>query len=169
MPKTRTRTIRFRIKIQGQLQSVVRWWSSPERYVEQQAIVDRRKVLDYSWVENFDDEIRTVNAKWTTRRGLEVNFRVSAAAIEATRDGTFVGRQTTWQHRRHPHGREDTSESERVLEFRSVKLGETIVESTTMVRSTVRRLPQVGEKIHRYSHLTDLARRCQSELMDSKL
>lgn len=161
-------------RVRGDLESVVSWWTSPERREERRASHESLDVSDFRYEETLEDGQRITETGWTTRRGLQVSGRTVSpirplGAVDRAPDGRVLLRTQTCQSRRWPNGREDLSRSERVLEFRELS------ESRTRARLTVTRykegvpwwerlLPPNDERRHLRLHLKDAIAKCEHDL-----
>jgi hypothetical protein len=142
-------TTHIQAVVRGDLESVVSWWTSPERREGRRAHYQSLNVSDFRYEETLEDGQRITEMGWTTRRsltqtgwtprpGLRVSLRTASpirphGAAERAPDGRAVLRtQAVWS-RRWPNGREDLSRSDSVLEFSELP------ESRTRVHLTVTR------------------------------
>ena len=167
-------TSRTRAQVRGDLESVISWWTSPERRAELREQFESLDVSDFRYEETLDGEQRVTEMGWTARSGLQVSVRrVSPArpheALERTPDGRAVLRSQAVQTRRWPDGRERLSRTESVLEFRELSAGR------TQLRATLARhregvpwwekvLPPNNERRHRRMHLKDEIAKCEHDL-----
>lgn len=142
MAKERRATLRVRSQIRGDLASVLGWFRDPARVLERRAEYEQRPgITDFSWSESSDEYTFTTVGEWTTSTGLRLHIRTASErhtdADEFSRriaDGYFIQRAKIYQHRRHPSGREDTTERDDVVDFRATRSNRTIVSSTRTVR-----------------------------------
>ena len=178
-------TTHIQATVRGDLESVVSWWTSPERREERRAHYESLNVSDFRYEETLEDGQRITETGWTTRRsltqtgwtprpGLQLSLRMTSpirphGAVERTPDGRAVLRAQTVRSRRWPNGREDLSRSDLVLEFSELS------ESKTRVRLTVTQykegvswlekiLPPNDERRHRRMHLKDTIAKCEYHL-----
>lgn len=167
-------TSHIQARVRGDLESVVSWWTSPERREERRARLENLDVSDFRYEETLQDGQRITETGWTTRRGLQVSGRTVSpirphGAVERDPDGRALLRTQTFQSSRWPNGREDLSRSELILEFRELS------ESRTRVRLTATRykegvpwwerlLPPNQERRHRRMHLKDTIAKCEHDL-----
>jgi len=167
-------TSHIQATVRGDLESVVSWWTSPERRAERRARLESLDISDFRYEETLQDGQRIIETGWTTRRGLQVCGRtVSPARLDGTverdPDGRALLRTQFLQSRRWPNGREDLSRSELILEFRELS------ESRTRIRLTAIRykegaprweilLPPNDERRHRRMHLKDAIAKCEHDL-----
>jgi hypothetical protein len=175
-------TMHIRATVRGDLESVVSWWTSPERREERRADYESLNVSDFRYEETVEDGQRITEMGWTTRRslthtgwtprpGLQVSIRSirPQGAAERAPDGRAVLRVQSVGSRRWPNGRENLSRSDSVLEFSELP------ESRTRVRLTVTRykegvpwwekiLPPNDERSHLRIHLKDMIAKCEYHL-----
>jgi hypothetical protein len=167
-------TKHVQVRVRGDLESVVSWWTSPERRDERRAFLGSLDVADFRYEETLEDGQRITETGWTTRRGLQVSGRAVSpirphGAVDRAPDGRVLLRTQTFQSRRWPNGREDQSRSERVLEFRELSEGRTRVRLTvTRYKEGVpwweRLLPPNDERRHLRLHLKDTVAKCEHDL-----
>ena len=177
MTRPRTYSTRLGVKIHGDVDSVVQWWSSSSRLQELRADFERSSVSDFSWQETVEDGRHTASAGWINGSGMQFRVRIEMAfdpngVIEPDNDGLYVLREEFQQYRRHRNGNEDTTVSQRVYEFRETESGLTTLHWTAtpvivgMSGSEYRSL-RIGQRFFRMWHPRRRVRRCESDLANT--
>jgi hypothetical protein len=156
------------------LESVVSWWTSPERRAERRARLESLDVLDFRYEETLEDGQRITETGWTTRRGLQVSLRTVSpirpgGTVERTPDGRALLRTQTFKSCRQPDAREDLSGSEVVLEFSELPENRTrILVTATLHKEGApwwgRRLTPNDHRRHMRMHLMDTIAKCEHDL-----
>jgi hypothetical protein len=169
----RRRTIKIQATVRGDLESVVSWWTSPERREERRAYLESFDLSDFRYEETLEAGQRITETGWTTRGGLQVSERTASpirphGAVERAPDGRAVLRAQSVQSRRWPNGRGDLSKSDSVVEFSRLS------EIRTRVRLTMTQCkegprwgigrPGHDERHHLRIHLKDRIAKCEYHL-----
>src|SRR5215469_6060978 len=170
----RSSTMHIQARVRGDLESVVSWWTSPERREEQRARHEGLSVSDFRYEESLEDGQRVTETGWTSRRGLQVCVRTVTpvqpdGALERTPEGRAVSRRQTFVSRRWPDGREDSSRTESVLEFSQLSASRTRVRVTVTqyiegVPRWGRSFPHHDERFHLRMHLKETIAKCEYHL-----
>lgn len=160
--------------VRGDLESVVSWWTSPERREERRAHYESLDVSDFRYEETLEDGQRVTETAWTTRRGMQVSVRTVSPiqpheAVERAPDGRAVLRSQGSQSNRLQNGPEHLSRSESVVEFSELSGSRTRVRLTvTRYKERVpwreRSFPPHDERHHIRIHLKDYIARCEYDL-----
>jgi hypothetical protein len=122
--------------VRADLESVVSWWTRPERLAGQRARFERADVRDFEYQETLCEGELIIESSWTTAKGLQVSLRMAGPVIDPgtvadrNADSEVVLRHETSQSRRWPNGREDSSRSEVVVVFSEIAHNRTRVRMT---------------------------------------
>src|SRR5215469_1862455 len=113
-------TIHEQATVRGDLESVVSWWTSPERREERRARHESLDVSDFRYGETLEDGQRVTETSWTTRRGVQVSVRTVSpirpdGVVERAPDGRAVLRGQVFHSNRWPNGSEQLSRAESVV------------------------------------------------------
>ena len=71
-------TMHIQATVRGDLESVVSWWTSPERREERRARYESLNVSDFRYEETLEDGQRITQTGWTTRNGLQASVRTAS-------------------------------------------------------------------------------------------
>jgi hypothetical protein len=167
-------TMHIKATVRGDLESVVSWWTAPERREKRREHLESLDVPDLRHQETLDEGQRLFEMDWTTRDGVQISLHTASpvrpdGVVERAPDGRVVLRAQTVQSRRWPNGREDLARADVVAEFSELS------ESRTRVCVTVTRykegvpwwerlLPPNDERRHRRMHLKDTIAKCEHDL-----
>lgn len=166
-------TKRFEVVVQADLDSVVAWYTSADRREESRAHFAAFDVRDFRYDERVEGDRRMTAMSWTTQSGMHVFLEIRGTVFdgEVVRDaeGRVVRRGETYQFRRWPGGREDTSQGEVIAEFSELPGDRTLARITQTRQKEPapwweRWLPPVAERKLQQRQMEELFARCERDL-----
>lgn len=167
-------TSHYEATIRADVDSVLAWWTSPQRRDDQRAHFESLDVQNFSYEESSTAEARLTEMSWTTSEGLFVSLRIEFphgqdGNIEHAVDGGSILRSRTSQQRRWPGGRQESSSTSNVTEFRQAQPGTTQLRLTTTRQkagawSWERYMPPIAERRQQRQHLRQMVAQCEHDL-----
>jgi hypothetical protein len=164
-------TKHFEVTVHADLDSVVAWYTSPDRRAESRAHFEAFDVRDFRYDERVDGDRRVTDMSWTTKTGMHVflEIRGNIGVIPRDAEGRIVRRGQTYQYRRWPNGREDRSHGEVVAEFSDIQGGGTRARLTITRHKEAapwweRWLPPIAERQRQARQFSEMFSRCEREL-----
>jgi hypothetical protein len=132
-----TRTSRLSVRVHGDAESVVRWWTDPQRRSERRSRFEAGKFAEASWREEQVGDTLVVHMAWTKKRGRQVQVQTIALSNHDGQIGqTEIGFQlqgTVHQTCHHPDGRQHAFETHSTFVFRERQPGSTTISQTTTI------------------------------------
>jgi len=160
--------------VRGDLESVVSWWTSPERREERRVRHESLDVSDFRYEETLEDGQRVTETGWTTRRGVQVSVRTVSpirphGTVERDPDGRAALGTQIVQSSRWPNGPVHQYRAESVAEFSELsgsrtRVRLTVTRSQEHVPWRERSFPPHDERHQIRIHLKDYIARCEYDL-----
>ena len=166
-------TKRFEVVVGADLDSVVAWYTSADRRTESRAHFEAFDVRDFRFDERVEADRRVTAMSWTTESGvhvfLEIRGNVFDGVVVRDVEGRVIRRGETYQYRRWPNGREDTSQGEIIAEFSDLPGGRTLARITQTGQKEPapwweRWLPPFAERRLQQRQMEKLFARCEHDL-----
>lgn len=159
--------------VRADLDSVVAWYTSADRRAESRAHFEAFDVRDFRFDERVEADQRITSMSWTTQSDMHVFFEIRGnvfdGAVVRDAEGRVIRRGETYQYRRWPNGREDTSRGEIIAEFSELPGDRTLARITQTRQKEPapwweRWLPPVAERSLQQRQMEKLFARCERDL-----
>ena len=169
-----TWTSRYEATVRADIEAVLAWWTSQQRSSDQRARFENLDVHDFTYQETEETDTRLAEMSWTNSDGLFVSLRIETpnrqdGNVERGADGAAILRSRTSQQRRWPDGRQDSSSTNNVTEFRQLQPHATQVRLTTTRNKEgawwwERFIPPTTERNQQRRHLQQMVAQCEHDL-----